>query len=516
MKKIGFAAFASLITGIAIAYPTKQQLAEARPLVAELMNPVLTEYKGKTKSASDVAQISVQFSESAKSEAVKYLFLRGAVGYYIKDGNFGKAADTVEQLKANVKGVPPSDIADVISSALSKENARKAPRLNSQLQLAQAQVRAAKDSRKLLSQLRQVKTDPVLRQYAETLALQGDWKGALAEFSKVSGEVGRLAKGDADGTAGKAELGDFWWEYKTSYAGGESIFRERAANYYRKAIADGKLDGLKRTLVEQRLATLSISDVDNSAVGLIAPSGRADAPRTPSTSDGVDAPSVPSPAPSAGRGRSPRASNTSGLAHRWSFTNGFADSVGNIAPSKYGNAKAENGVVALQTGSPLEFPAGTVPLAPFTVQVWASATDKGLGSEGDDFIFKVAPSSDDKDNGVFWRWTSHKKWFSSIWGFGKKQNCYVADAYLLTGKPHLYTLTAEKDGNGMLLKFYRDDTVFGTMKTESAFKKPLMLTLGGFVTPTYDEVRVYSRALTHAEIITSLNEGPEKVLEAGK
>lgn len=166
MNKIGFAAFASLITGIAIAYPTKQELAEARPLVAELMNPVLTEYKNKTKTAAEVAEASIQFSESAKGEAVKYLFLRGAVGYYIKDGNFGKAADTIEQIKTNIKGVPPSDIADIISSALSKENARKAPRLNSQLQLAQAQVRAAKDSRKLLSQLRQVKTDPVLRQYA--------------------------------------------------------------------------------------------------------------------------------------------------------------------------------------------------------------------------------------------------------------------------------------------------------------------------------------------------------------
>ena len=512
MNKIGFAAFASLITGTAIAYPTKQELAEARPLVAELMNPVLTEYKNKTKTAAEVAEASIQFSESAKGEAVKYLFLRGAVGYYIKDGNFGKAADTIEQIKTNIKGVPPSDIADIISSALSKENARKAPRLNSQLQLAQAQVRATKDSRKLLSQLRQVKTDPVLRQYAETLALLGDWKGALAEFSKVSGEVGRLAKGDADGTAGKAELGDFWWDYKTSYTGGEPAFRERAANYYRKAIADGKLDGLKRTLVEQRLATLSLPDVDNSTVGLIATSGRAGAPRTPST----DAPSAPSPAPSAGRGRSPSAPNSSGLVHRWSFTDGFADSVGNVAPSKSENATVENGTVALRSGSPLEFPAGTVPLAPFTVQAWASATEKGLGSEGDDFIFKVAPSSDDKDNGVFWRWTSHKKWFSSIWGFGKKQNCYVADAYLLTGKPHLYTLTAEKDGNGMLLKFYRDDTVFGTMKTESAFKKPLMLILGGFVTPTYDEVRIYSRALTHAEIITSANGGPEKLPEPGK
>ena len=42
-----------------------------------------------------------------------------------------------------------------------------------------------------------------------------------------------------------------------------------------------------------------------------------------------------------------------------------------------------------------------------------------------------------------------------------------------------------------------------------------MLILGGFVTPTYDEVRVYSRALPYAEIITSLNEGPDKVPELG-
>ena len=82
----------------------------------------------------------------------------------------------------------------------------------------------------------------------------------------VRGEVGRLAKGDADGTAGKSELGDFWWDYKTSYTGGEPAFRERAANYYRKAIADGKLDGLKRTLVEQRLASLSQPDADMQVV----------------------------------------------------------------------------------------------------------------------------------------------------------------------------------------------------------------------------------------------------------
>ena len=501
MKKISFAAFATLATGIAIAYPTKQELAEARPLVAELMNPVLTEYKNKTKTAAEVAEASIQFSESAKGEAVKYLFLRGAVGYYIKDGNFGKAADTIEQIKTNIKGVPPSDIADIISSALSKENARKAPRLNSQLQLAQAQVRAAKDSRRLLSQLRQVKTDPVLRQYAETLALLGDWKGALAEFSKVSGEVGRLAKGDADGTAGKAELGDFWWDYKTSYTGGEPAFRERAANYYRKAIADGKLDGLKRTLVEQRLASLSHPDADMQDVDTKHQNDKKTDDRKPRGTEGRTSTRI--------------VTGSSGIVHRWSFTNGFADSVGNIAPSKYGNAKAENGVVALQSGSPLEFPAGTVPLAPFTVQVWASATDKGLGSEGD-YIFNVASSSDSKDDSVFWTWARYgKKWVSGIGAFEDSKKVGHGKM-LVDGQKHLYTITAEKSGGGMLLRFYQDDTLFGEMKPTKSWKKPPMLILGGFVTPTYDEVRVYSRALPHAEIITSLNEGPEKLPEFGK
>ena len=81
---------------------------------------------------------------------------------------------------------------------------------------------------------------------------------------------------------------------------------------------------------------------------------------------------------------------------------------------------------------------------------------------------------------------------------------------------HLYTVTGEKDGKGVALKFYQDDTCFGEMKTKFAWKKPLMLILGGFVSPTCDEVRIYSRALSHSEIIKSVNEGPDKVPEFGK
>ena len=190
MKMLQFAAIAMFAFCCAHAMPTTQEITATRPLVSELMAPVMAEYKAKTKTATEVANTAIGFAGSAKSEAACYLFLRGAVNFYVKGGEFGKAADAVETLKEKVPGIPPADIANIISSALDRENARKAPRLRSQLQLAQAQVRAAKDVNRLSAQLKRVSTDDTRRQYAEALALSGDWKTALAEFAKVSGTVG--------------------------------------------------------------------------------------------------------------------------------------------------------------------------------------------------------------------------------------------------------------------------------------------------------------------------------------
>ena len=495
-RKLELVAIAAFSAGVAFAMPTKQEIADARRLVSELMSPAIANYNEKKMSAGDVAKTSVDFAASAKSEAVRYLFLRGAVGYYVKAGDYGKAADTVELLKAKVNGVPPADIADVISGALGRENARKAPRLQSQLLLAQAQVKASKDVGRLAAQLRKVSTDSVRRQYAEALALSADWKSALAEFAKVSGDVGRMAAADANGSDGSAELGDFWWGYETFYTGAENFFRERAALFYRKAIAEGKVEGLKRTLVEQRLASLVLPDEDASV--------------TPDTKP-VPAPVPPRPTPR------PKPKDFSGLMARWSFMEGLSPAVGNITPAMPDGAIVENGAISLRSGAPLVFLEGTVPLAPFTVQVWASATDKGLGEANTDTIFKIASSPDSKDDSVFWTWTRYgKKWASSINGFGESKKVGNGKM-LLDGQKHLYTVTGEKAGKGLLLKFYQDDTIFGELTTtQPAWKKPPMLILGGFVTPTYDEVRVYSRALAHSDIINSLNLGPDNLPEVGK
>ena len=395
------------------------------------MAPTMAEYKAKTKTknAIDVANISVSFAESAKNEATRFIFLRGAIDFYIKGGEYGKAADTVERIKSSIANVPPYEIANIISSALGREDMRRAPRLQAQFQLAQTQIRAAKDAENLKTSLRRISTDPMRRQYAEALAIGGDWNAALTEFAKIAGTVGSMTKRETSGMAKSVDLGDFWWSYKPNYTGGYRVFKERAANYYRKAIAEEQVDGLKKTLIEQRLASLILLDVDNTAVE----------PRVPRNSvESTAGKTVSTKPPSQVGSRVPRdRKNPPGLVHRWSFTDGLADSVGKVAPAKSDNATVENGAVALRSGSPLEFPAGTVPLAPFTIQVWASATDKGLGSE-DNYIFKIAYSPDGKD-AAFWTWRAGTKWVQKISGFGESKPVGHGK-YLIDGKPHLYTV----------------------------------------------------------------------------
>ena len=473
-NKMKLATLAVLAADVVFAMPTKQEIASMRPLVSELMASAVSELKAKTKTPVDVADTAVGFAESAKSEAAQYLFLRGAIVNYVKGGEYGKAADAVERLKAKVKDMPPSEIASLISNAFGRSNVSKSPRLYSQLQLAQAQTKAAKDANSLAESFGQKNYDPPRRrQYAEALAVCGNWNLALAEFAKLSEAAGKIARRELSDAAKSLEIGDFWWSYETCYSGGEIMFREHAANYYRRAIAEGKVDGLKKTLVEQRLASLVLPDVDNAVVGDSATKNTKDTQADASAGRAVSTKpsSVGSRVPRDRAGRPgsplPAAKDASGLVHRWSFTDGLSDSVGNVAPSKSDNAEAADGKVALRSGSPLVFPAGTVPLAPFTVQVWASATDKGLGSD-DDFIFKIAATPDGKDDSVFWTWTaSGKKWASRIGGLGEGKKVGHGKL-LLDGQMHLYTVAGEKSGKGLSLKFYQDDTLFGELTSNAS------------------------------------------------
>jgi glycyl-tRNA synthetase len=94
------AVFAALV---ASAMPTKQDLLKARTFVQELMESVMKEYRAQKKTAVEVADASVKFAKISNNEAVRFLFLRGAINYYINGGDYKKASDTIEELKKNIK-----------------------------------------------------------------------------------------------------------------------------------------------------------------------------------------------------------------------------------------------------------------------------------------------------------------------------------------------------------------------------------------------------------------------------
>jgi hypothetical protein len=499
MKKL-FMTSLVLCSVTAMAMPDKKELSQTQTLVNELMSSVVGDYKLKKKTAKDVAETAENFAKDAESEAAKFLLLKGAVAYYSRAGEYDKAADMVEALQSAVNDVPPEVLSEIISKATLRISSKNAPRLFAQYKAARAQVKAQQELKTIEASLKKRPGNlAARREYAELLAVSGDWKKALSEFAQLKDNAASIAKLELDGKAKDAELAEFWWSYKTQSEEAEDAIKARAAMYYKKAIDAGELSGLKKTLAEQRVASFAGANIDKPALV------NSDEKKSQNSKLKVTA-SLPV------KGRSNVAAskkNSSGLIHRWSFTESLDDSAGNLALVKSDNAKIGNGCVELQTCSPLISATGVVPCAPFTVQVWASATDKGLGAEGC-FIFKIAPSPDSKDDSVYWTWRARTKWVSKVFAFGNGKSVGHGK-FLVDGKKHLYTVTAEKTGRGMALKFYQDDTIFGELEAPKIWRKPPMLILGGSVSPTYDEVRVYSRALTHYEIVTTLNEGVDKV-----
>ena len=492
MKKLEFAVAASLVVCTVVAMPNRQEIAKARPLVAELMTPVVAAYKAKTKTVIEVADAAKGFSGTAKSEAAKYLLLKGAASYYIKGHDFDKAISIIEDIKANVKDVPPSEIADTISKALDNDTLSKSPRLQSLLLFAKAQAQAGTDVKRLSAEMKKVCTDPIRRKYAEAVALTSDWKSAIRELVKVYGNIGKMAKADADGSADPAALGDFWWEYEASYAGMERVFRGRAVAYYRKAIAEGKIDRLKMPLVQQRLASFAQQDVYRPVADF---SLKDDAALSPFA-----------------------VKNTSGIFARWSFDEDFKDSISGIMPVKSEKAQLANGAVTLQAGFPMEFPAGSVPFAPFTVQLWTTMHKHGDTSE--DMIFRIAPTADNRDERIFLK-ASHcfgdsaskpsNKWFQGFCAFKSYSKQWGNEKNYYDGKQRLITVTGENTEKGMIVNYYENGKHRKSFTTPKTWSTPPMLILGGSVPVTYSEVRVYLRTLTQEEIAESRRLGPNKL-----
>ena len=69
-----------------VAMPSKAELNTAQKLVAELMESKVAEFKAKKISAEEIGDASMGYVKEAETEAVKFLLLKGAIGFYARGG----------------------------------------------------------------------------------------------------------------------------------------------------------------------------------------------------------------------------------------------------------------------------------------------------------------------------------------------------------------------------------------------------------------------------------------------
>ena len=247
-------ALMAVCSSAALAMPTKEELGKAQSLVVELMADDVAAFKAKSKKAEEIGDTSVKYAQEASTEAAKFLLLKGAISYYVRGESYDKAADAVNALREAVPDVPPDVLEEVIRKNTARVTAKKAPRLYAMYQTVQVQVAAAKEVKVAKAALaKKPKDEAAIRKLAEAQALSGDWKAALGTFAKLGSKSGAMAKSETEGKD-LPSVADFWWAYE-SYLGEEDAdaFKMHAAAIYRKCLADGLIDGLKKNIVEKRI-----------------------------------------------------------------------------------------------------------------------------------------------------------------------------------------------------------------------------------------------------------------------
>ena len=278
MKRLMIAMALLAATAQALAMPTRAELSNAQPLVNELMAPAMEEYKSaadKTAAAVIVGDRSSAFAAEAETEAAKFLLLKGAVNYYVRGEAYDKAADCIATMQSAIGNLAPDAVAEIVGKATSRISESKAPRLLAYYRAAKLQIRARNELPSLEKKLKRVKSEQLQRQYAEALAISGNWKAAYEAFAKLRDkDLARIAEAEAKGTAANEQAAELWWNYKPEFEGAENFFKVHAVEFYQKALEKGEISGLKKNIVERRIAQLNEETSAVNVVGATTAAGR--------------------------------------------------------------------------------------------------------------------------------------------------------------------------------------------------------------------------------------------------
>ena len=461
----------------ATAMPSKQEISKAQPLVAELMAPAMDDYKAKKKTAAEVADAAVAFAAEAETEAAKFMLYRSSIPYYVRGEAYDKAAEAVTLLKTSVKDVPAEVVAEIISKATVRANREKAPQLFELYRQAKTQATAEKDVKELRKKPASSANNQKL---AEALATAGDWPEALKEFANLRTDAALIAKKEQDGSGKSYELGEFWWTYTPAYENAEDTFKIHAVTHYRKALAAGEIPGLKKRIVEQRIKEY-VSVASCASAGL-------------------------------GKEKQICRGGSKFLAHRWSFSKDFVDSIGKEGANVRGSVGLDNGQCVLQGGFVGTGKTGS----PFTIELWY--TEMPHDSQSENWILRA-------DGGLQIRegetergchrykieWESYSRMYPLL-NIQANHKAYIA----LTYDGQTMTVYAtDTDGDNQLQQLSTTPSP-AIQKAISLDDFHLFLgSVGDKGWGKFDEVRIWRVCMSKPEIMRSIKTGPDEVPTVG-
>ena len=251
----------------ALAMPSRADLEKVQPLVNEMMAEDVAAQKAGKMTSAQVAEHALGLVGKAESEAAKYLLLNGAFNNFANAHDFDRAAETLAKMRTVVSGFPPEMIVQQIQRVLTDRTA--GGKLGEMLKAARLEMHYAGRLAKVREQLKGgTRTPALLREEADCLALTGQWPEALDAYAKLGAKEAAVVSFERDeqGDERALEVADFWWNYTCRGIAPDAIsaFKVHAAPFYRMAIATGKVTGLRRSVVEKRLAQIE-ADVGRSA-----------------------------------------------------------------------------------------------------------------------------------------------------------------------------------------------------------------------------------------------------------
>ena len=239
-----------LFAQFAAAMPSRSELKKVQSTVNELMADDIAAMKGGKQTPEGTAAKAEELAGLATDEASKFLLLKGAFGLYVQGGKYEEAVAALDRLTAAVKDVPDKVLADIVREKLKRIPRKDGGIIFDLYERIDRRQRFAGEIAALEKKLKESPSDKSVRQQlAVRLAQTDKWNEALGEFARLGGKEADAVKAESSDPAAAA---DFWWTYQADDEGADA-FRAHATELYRKAVADGKLKGLRLALAKKRM-----------------------------------------------------------------------------------------------------------------------------------------------------------------------------------------------------------------------------------------------------------------------